>query len=126
MKEKVDIKYLGIPNICFSLTKEDDKREKEYKKQRIERGFDNSELWSLRDTIGNFILPRLKAFKENKVGFPACFETDEEWRKILSKMVIAFELLVRDSGTFDLTKGEMKQYDKGMKLFHEYFLNLWN
>ena len=53
-------------------------------------------------------------------------KTDEEWRKILSKMVIAFELLVKDNGTFDLTKKEMKKYDKGMKLFHEYFLNLWN
>ena len=126
MKSNVDIKYLGIPNICFSLTKKDDKREKEYKKQRTERGFDNSELWSLRDTIGNFILPRLKAFKENKVGFPSCFETDKEWRKILSKMVVAFELLIRDNGTFDLNKKEMQQYNKGMELFHKYFPNLWN
>lgn len=28
MKNKIDPKYIGVPNICFSLTKKDDKREK--------------------------------------------------------------------------------------------------
>lgn len=45
-----DIKYLGIPNICFSLTDKNDDREKTYKQQRIEMGFDDSETWSLTDT----------------------------------------------------------------------------
>jgi len=56
----VDVKYLGIPNICFSLTDKDDKREIDFIKQRIERGFDDSETWSLRDSMALFILPRLK------------------------------------------------------------------
>ena len=43
-----DPKYLGIPNICFSLTEDTDRRESEYKEQRIQRGFDDSETWSLR------------------------------------------------------------------------------
>jgi len=29
----VDVKYLGVPNICFSLTDKDDKREIEFIKQ---------------------------------------------------------------------------------------------
>ena len=60
----IDIKYLGIPNICFSLTGKDDKREIDFIKQRLERGFDDSETWSLRDTIALFILPRLKRYQE--------------------------------------------------------------
>ena len=58
----MDPKYLGVPNICFSLTKPDDEREAEYSVQRKERGFDSSETWSLRDTIIEFVLPRLEVF----------------------------------------------------------------
>lgn len=38
----MDIKYLNIPNVCFSLTDPMDNREPEMAKQRIERGFDDS------------------------------------------------------------------------------------
>ena len=58
----MDPKYLGVPNICFSLTKPDDEREAEYSVQRKERGFDSSETWSLRDTIIDFVIPRLEVF----------------------------------------------------------------
>ena len=54
-----DPKYLGIPNICFSLTDKDDKREEKFIKQRLQRGFDDTETWSLRDTIADFVVPRL-------------------------------------------------------------------
>ena len=74
-----DIKYLGVPNVCFSLTNKDDDREEKFSKQRIERGFDDSETWSLRDTIANFILPRLKAFNEITFSRPADLEDISEW-----------------------------------------------
>lgn len=57
---KKDPKYLGIPNIQFSLTDKTDEREEKFSQQRIERGFDDSETWSLDCTITKFILPRLK------------------------------------------------------------------
>jgi hypothetical protein len=53
--DAVDVKYLGVPNICFSLTDKNDKRGIEFTKQRIERGFDYSKTWSLRDSIALFI-----------------------------------------------------------------------
>ena len=65
----VDVKYIGVPNVCFSQTEKDDKREIEFLKQRLERGFDDSETWSLSDTVGLFTLPRLKRFKEVTDGF---------------------------------------------------------
>ena len=59
----------GVENINFSLDlKEDDERKEIFKKQRLERGFDETELWNLDTTILKFILPRLKAFKENTFG----------------------------------------------------------
>lgn len=53
----------NIPNVCFSLIKQDDKRWDKYEQQRIERGFDDSETWSLRDTIAKFIIPRLERYQ---------------------------------------------------------------
>ena len=66
---KADFKYMGIPNICFSLTNEDDKREVEFKGQRLKRGFDDSETWDLRCTIANFIIPRLEQYEEIAKNF---------------------------------------------------------
>lgn len=117
----MDIKYLGIPNICFSLTSKDDKREEKFVQQRIERGFDDSETWSLRDTIGNFVLPRLRVFRQ-KIG-ENIIDTDDFYVKV-DRMIRALELLVRDQGRFELSEDEMKEYDEGMKSFSENFLRL--
>jgi len=87
MKNKKDPKYLGIPNICFSLTDKNDVREKKFKKQRLKRGFDDSETWSLRDTIAKFIIPRLKRFKKKYIEN---IEYDKEFIKKIDKSIIAF------------------------------------
>lgn len=125
-KNKQDPKYIGVPNICFSLTDKDDKREDLFKQQRIERGFDNSETWSLRDTIANFILPRLKVFLELSYGEKgAIVDENDEMKIAINKMLRAFELVVRDKGTFILTEDEYKEYEEGMEMFKIYYLSLW-
>jgi len=121
---KVDIKDLEIKNVCFSLTDKNDKREKKFKKQRIARGFDDSETWSLRDTIANFILPRLKVFRESTCCYPGNLQNSEEWDAILLKIERTFVLVV-DDRTYLWTKKDIKDYNKGMKLFTEYFMDLW-
>jgi len=125
-KEKKDPKYLGIPNISFSLVGPDDDRDEEYSKQRMERGFDSSELWSLKDTITNFILPRLKVFVDAPCGYPGCFDCEDDWKKILGKMVRSFEISKRDGEGFVLTDKEGEEFDEGMELFKEYFFLLWH
>lgn len=117
-----DPKYLGIPNICFSLTDKDDKREEVFITQRKTVGFDDSETWSLRDSIGNFTLPRLKRYREivhHTIKDNGKFFAD------IDKAIIAFELLVRDSGSFILTEEEVKQYNAGMKSYNKIFHRLW-
>lgn len=120
--EKIDPKYLGIPNICFSLTKPDDEREIKFRLQRIERGFDDSETWSLRDTIGNFILPRLKRHREIIGGF---LNNTEELYEDCDKSIRAFELLVRDKGATIWTKEEEGEFEIGMDAFNRVFMRLW-
>jgi hypothetical protein len=120
---KMDPKYINVPNICFSLTSDVDEEEV-FIQQRLERGFDDSETWSLRDTIANFILPRIKRFKEVTIGMPVGM-TKEKWYDILDKMIISFELIVRNNGEMLLDDEEMKKMNKGLDLFKEYFLSLW-
>jgi len=117
-----DPKYLNIPNICFSLTDEDDRREPEYIQQRLENGFDDSETWSLRDTIALFIIPRLKRYEEiaNET-----LERDPKLIKNINDFLIAMELISRDKGTCIFTEKEKKQVRKGLKNFHKIFMSLW-
>ena len=131
---KKDPKYLGTPNICFSLTDKDDDREVRFSKQRIKRGFDDSETWSLRDTIANFIIPRLERYTEIimvsgcRSGWDGEPDESGETRDeidMLKKMLRAFELVTRDNGSFILTNEEYNEYEEGIKLFSEYFLSLW-
>ena len=118
----IDHKYIGIPNICFSLTEKDDDREKEYSQQRIERGFDDSETWSLRDTIANFIIPRLERYEEISKDF---LIRDEELVNNIEKFLIAMKLTARDKGSFILTEEEEQQVNEGLDAFPKIFLTLW-
>jgi len=117
-----DPKYLGIPNICFSLTNVDDDREKKYKKQRLKRGFDDSETWSLSDTIANFIIPRFKRFTKISYDFIDFSKKDKKRHK---QFLRAMELIVRDDGARNYTEEERKEIKKGLKAFPKIFDGLW-
>lgn len=124
-KTKPDIKYLNIPNICFSLTDKKDKRELKFIEQRKEQGFDDSETWSLTDTICHFIIPRLKRFKIVNDGSPARISSLNEWHIIIDKIILSLELVSRDNGNRIWTDTEYQQINEGLDLFREYFLDLW-
>lgn len=114
----------GIPNVCFSLVDEEDSRWDEYEKQRLERGFDDSETWNLDATISKFIYPRLLAFIEDTKRLqchPGSIEFNE-WLDILKKMADGFELLSQDS---ERTDDEEKIIETALDLFREHFHNLW-
>lgn len=111
---------LGRLNVNFSITGKANislDRKEEYKQQRIQRGFDDTECWNLDTTILQFTLPRLKRFRECTVGYPPEFETLEEWQECLDKMIMAIEHIL------DSTVDE-KDYEN-FELFKKYFSNLW-
>lgn len=119
---KIDIKYLGIPNICFSLTEKDDKREVELSKQRIERGFDDSETWSLKNTIARFIIPRLERYQEIANDF---LKRDDELVNEIDSFLTAMKLIERENGVFLFNKEEDEQVKKGLDVFPKIFFSLW-
>lgn len=120
-----DPKYLGIPNINFSLTSKEDEETQyvEFSKQRIERGFDDSETWSLDMTIAKFILPRLirlKELKQQNLLHPGELNDSREWSDIMDKMIFSFKWVVEDSETIIPV-----EVNEGLDLFREYFFRLW-
>lgn len=117
-----DPKYLNIPNICFSLTNPDDNSEPMFKEQRLKRGFDDTETWSLRDTITDFILPRLKRYREIIDG--TIIDSYGLYKKI-DLSIRAFEIVKKEDETGGVTKEEWKEFDKGMAAFHKVFMRLW-
>ena len=105
----------GIKNVNFSLGKETDEREPEWKAQRLTRGFDDTEMWSLDCTIAEFIAPRLKVFleKAKQIGDHPGNITSQEWQCILEQMI-------EDSDA------NWKKVDKALSLLHKWFFKLWN
>lgn len=114
----------GIKNVCFSTINQNNAQWDCYKKQRLERGFDDSELWNLDATIAKFITPRLIAFYENvhETKTHPSEMTIMDWENTLSKMIIGFKLLSLDR---EKTKEEEKQQWEAIKLFSKHFFNLW-
>jgi hypothetical protein len=105
-----------------TLMREDDQRQDYWKKQREERGFDETETWSLDQAIAKFVVPRLKAFKEDHVCHPHGM-TMEAWDEIIQKMIDGFEeVLRRDESP---SKYNSEKVQEGLSLFAEWYHDLW-
>lgn len=74
--------------------------------QRLFRGWDDSETWSLDYQFYKWLLPRLKRFRELTFAYPGTDEypTLESWQKELDKRCKQLELLIYD---------DWKCYDDG-------------
>lgn len=93
--------------------------------QRMFRGYDDSAYWGLDDYLTDIILPVLKEYRGGvKEGYPAFFETPEEWDVIMDKMIDAFQIMKEDDYILDEEK-EAKVRE-GLELFGKYFRNLWS
>lgn len=113
---------------------EKDKTSKRFKKKY---GFDYRETWNLDYEIACFILPRLVYLKDHCGGYPynlARVASDgftiiesghEEWKKILNKMIKAFEIVVKNEATL-ITGEEKRVVEEGLDLFREYYFSLWD
>ena len=104
-----------------------DSRQDKWKEQRKQYGFDEREVWSLKNTLAAFIYPRLKFFAENTRSQPIRY-ADEKWELMLEKMAKAFEYVIKDEvdiDNFDFA-AVYDEFKEGMKLFSENFLDLWD
>lgn len=105
----------------------DDARQADWAEQRVARGFDDTELWNLDDTIARFIRPRLKALRAKEVIPPTGMPKDQ-WLSLMDKMIVAFDLLLPEGGgtwsRANFTTRQRAQVQEGLDLFRQYFFQL--
>jgi hypothetical protein len=114
--------------------------------QRLTRGFDDRELWSLDVSLASYIVPRLEAFKRKNVAHVVCpgsmeanFEEpkyapldelddgvmlNNHWVNVLDTMIEGFRL-IRDGDAW-LEDDEQRKADRALCLFHKYYFDLWD
>lgn len=138
---KLEVKdAYGIQNVNFSLIKPNHPKWDKFTKQRLECGFDDSEIWNLDLTIAKFALPRIERLKETFVGYPGFLKNEDEWKEILEKICKAFRLYINcdndcieDIRTIKLLHKndnpndlenilkDHEDYEEGINLFFQYW-----
>ena len=135
MKGAVDTRFASnSETINFSIGSSEADARIEHKRQRLERGFDDTELWNLDHTFAKFVLPRLKRFKEVNQGYPASI-TYEVWDEYLDKMIYAFENIDYDDKSYDGVEwydmpqeardAVFEKVNEGLDLFRKHYFSLW-
>lgn len=89
--------------------------------QRLERGFDDSELSSLDHTIALFILPRLKALLDRK---SVVHVVSDEWLTNMNEVVWLFEQYENDK-FYSMGFEDSERAMKAMDIFAKSFFRLW-
>ncbi len=115
----------------FSIAEEvySDEPEKleKYKKQRDERGFDDTETWHLDKTLALFLIPRLKRYIQVNNGFPNG-ETEESFNEKLNYIVKSFEEYYQDENvevSLELEKERLSNAKKAVAVLGELWFDLW-
>jgi hypothetical protein len=98
-----------------------------YKKQRDERGFDDTETWHLDKSLTLFLIPRLKRFIELNNGFPSG-QTEESFNEKLNFILKSFEEYYyneNDEVSLELEKERLSNAKKAATLLGEIWFDLW-
>ena len=93
--------------------------------QRMTRGWDDSELWSLDYSLGKLIATRLRLFANNTKSFPANM-TEQEWAITLNKMCEAFEYYGSEERWSGDEGAYISKHQEGLDLFAKHYGNLWS
>ena len=119
----LDKTNFSIAEECY---KYDSKKLKQYRKQRKEQGFDDTETWHLDKTFALFLLPRLKRFICVNNGFPVG-ETYESYIEKLNFIVKAFEeyYLEDKDISSELEKERFESAQKAVEILSKLWFCLW-
>jgi hypothetical protein len=126
---QLSIKPEGLNNINFSVAddvyEKDLAKKEQYRQQRFERGFDDTETWHMDRTMALFIIPRLKRFMEVNNGIPIG-ETEESYDEKLRFIIQAFEnYYATDQYYNSVDIEERKKLTDDVRLAVEYLSKLW-
>jgi hypothetical protein len=127
--------------IIKEISKGKPERRKKMLKDYEDKGWTDRDTWSLDYTIAQFVLPRLKRFREVASGCPGIFcpiddngkpmkgrgipkDGMKHWHKLLDEMIVGFQLM-NDGNQFLGSKEDYKKMNKALDLFREFFFDLW-
>jgi hypothetical protein len=105
---------------------EPEKLEK-YKKQRDERGFDDTETWHLDKTLALFLIPRLERFIQVNNGYPGG-ETEESFNEKLNFILKSFQQYYyseNEEVSLELEKERISNLKKAAAILGEIWFDLW-
>ena len=105
---------------------EPEKLEK-YKKQRDERGFDDTETWHLDKTLALFLIPRLERFIQVNNGYPGG-ETEKSFNEKLNFILKSFKEYYNgenDEVSLELEKERLINANKAVAILGEIWFDLW-
>ena len=85
--------------------------------------FRGEELYSLWETCFEFLLPRLKEFRDWVGDYPHELGSNEKWKEVLGEMIWYVETTIKNHKF--APKGEEERYKNAEELFHKYFFHLW-
>ena len=114
-------------SIAEEVYKDEPEKLERYKKQRDERGFDDTETWHLDKTVALFLLPRLKRYIQVNNGFPGGM-TEESFNEKLNFIVKAFEEYYHDENvevSLELEKERLSNAKKAVAILGEIWFDLW-
>lgn len=128
--EAKDPAKLGIPNINFSLlvTDRGDERYEKCLRERVERGFDSSETWSLDHTLCAFLAPRLAEYirlaKQMIRREPEEWQELEQLQKDLEARAADYEPPYGRDDEVDI-RAEHDRFYNFPNILAKYFFSLW-
>ncbi len=99
----------------------------QYKKQREEQGFDDTETWHLDKTLALFLIPRLERFIQVNNGFPTG-ETEESYDKKLNFIINSFKEYYYNEDqevSLEIEKERLLNAKKAAALLGELWFDLW-
>lgn len=117
-----------MKNVNFSIAEKSDEDWNLLKQQRMDRGFDDTELINLDTTIAKFIIPRLDAFIESvkrRGCYPAILKSPEEWIDILEKIRNSLNMYMDEEDSSETDAMNIEKIQEGCELLGKYFTYLW-
>ena len=104
-------------SLSHQMGKTDD-RQKKWREQRKNRGFDDTEIWNLDGSFACLMLPRVKLYVER-----CPFIKDSKWRKDMGAIIFALELMASGDCIFDTEQDAA--IDNGLKKFAKHIRGMW-
>ncbi len=109
------------------------KRWLQHRVQKLTKGYSDDETWDLDYTLAEFLLPRLKRFKQLNTGHPMGM-TEAEWEQYLDDMIWALQFH-QDEKNADWLKIHGKdepppielheRANRGLELIGRHWRDLW-